>query len=116
MKGIALLFVVPVLIAACPLIAILFLRRARVIRDSSVLAIITTLLTTALGFGTAILSTVFCASTMADMMPNDDSKCLTGPLIFLPMGLLFTGIAFLVGLVLTIQSFRQRLSGAPLHK
>lgn len=107
---------VPFLIAACPLIAFLFLRRLRVIRKSFALTLVTTLLTTALSLGTTFLSIVFCANAMAAKMPDDGAKCVTGAVMFLPIGLVLTVITFLIGLVLTVQSFRLQLSDAPLHK
>lgn len=54
-----LLFVVPFLIAACPVIAILFLMRMKIIPESFALTLTATLLTTALGLGTTFLSIVF---------------------------------------------------------
>lgn len=107
-----LLFLISLLIAACPVIAILFLMRMKIIRESFALTLTATLLTTALGLGTTVLSIVFCASAMADGGPT----CVTGAVMFLPIGLLSTAITFSIGLVSTIESFRQRLSDAPLHR
>ena len=94
-------FVVPLVVAALPLLIVIRLAKLQQVRGSVWLLAASTVVGTGVGFLTSGLAVLICGNALAYGMPGDGAKCVTGAAIFLPIGILFTILAFLMGLYLT---------------
>ncbi|WP_373511282.1 hypothetical protein, partial [Persicitalea sp.] len=77
------------------------LARLPQVRRSVWLLAASTVVSAGLGFLTTGLAVMICGSTMAYGISGNGAKCVTGAVIFLPIGIFFTILAFGVGLYCT---------------
>jgi hypothetical protein len=92
----------PTLVAAAPLLALLGVTRLRPVRESASLTALTTLGGGLMGCACTAMAIVLCANGLAQGMPANEPKCVTGAAVFLPIGVIFTVLALVTGIYLTI--------------
>jgi hypothetical protein len=90
-------------IAASPLLGVVPLLNLPWDKQSAWCTAFATLGVGLLGGGSALLAVFICASGLVRAMPGDGPKCVTGAAVFFPVGVLFTFIAFLIGLRFTLR-------------
>lgn len=92
----------PTLVAAAPLGAIGGLLRLRPVTRSAGWLALATVLVGVVGCVSTGLAVLLCANSLAEGMPAQAPKCVTGAAVFLPLGLAFTCAAVCGGGVRTI--------------
>ncbi|PJJ60645.1 hypothetical protein CLV45_2074 [Hymenobacter chitinivorans DSM 11115] len=100
--GLLLTLLLPTLVAAFPLVGIITTNRLRPIRQSALLTGLNTVAWGIIGCVSTALAVMLCANGLAQGMPAGEAKCVTGAAVFLPVGGLFTLLALLTGVALTI--------------
>ena len=96
-------FVLPLVVAMFPLLALIGLTRLRMIRRSAPLIALSTIGTALSGFISSGLAILICAGALAKSMQGDGPKCVIGATVFLPIGGIFMFITVITGFYLTIQ-------------
>ncbi len=89
---------VPLLVASLPLLVLLGISRLRIIRASTPLLGLAILGSLTIGYLSSGLAVLLCANALSDGMHGSGPKCVTGAIIFLPIGGLFTLATLLLGL------------------
>jgi hypothetical protein len=92
----------PTLVAAAPLLALVGITQLRPVKRSASLTALTTLGGGLMGCTCTVLAIVLCANSLAQGMPANEPKCVTGAAVFLPIGVIFTLLALVTGICLTI--------------
>ena len=106
-KGVS-VFIIPLLITGFPLTLFLFLRQLNRIRQSTELTAVAAAVSTFIGWWTPFGGTMICAGLLASGMPDNRPKCVTGAVLFLPVGYLITGVTLVIGLIVTVQMLLNR--------
>ena len=96
------IFIVPMLLAMFPLLALIGLTRLRVVERSALLIALSTIGTTLSGFLSSGLAIVICAGALAKSMQGEGPKCVIGATVFLPVGGFFMIITLIIGIYLTV--------------
>ena len=102
--------VLPLVIAAFPLLAFTGLSRIRLVWESTPLLGLATLGSVLSGCLSSGLAVLLCARGLSYGMHGDGPKCVTGAVIFFPIGGFFTLLTLLIGLYKTGQKRSVRLS------
>lgn len=93
--------VLPLVVAAFPLLAFTGLSRFQLIRESTPLIGLATLASVLSGCLSSGLAVLLCAGGLAYGMQGNGPKCVTGAVIFFPIGGFFTLLTLLIGLYRT---------------
>ncbi|QMU29768.1 hypothetical protein [Adhaeribacter radiodurans] len=97
---------VPLIISGLPLISILTLSRIKNIKESFVLTAITTIIAVLIGFATPIYACLVSAKGLLQNQSVNQSNCVTGSAIFLPIGVLMTISALVLGVNNGISTYK----------
>lgn len=101
------IFVIPLIISAIPLLIMVGIYKFQKEINSYLLILGFSLLTLFIGFVTPFYAIIFCANALAQNMPNDKPKCVTGASVFLLVGFTFTFITFILAIVCCINSYKK---------
>jgi hypothetical protein len=96
------------LVAASPLLGLVAVTRLPSLRKSAWRTAFATLGSGFVGCVSTMAAVFICASSLAQTMPGDGPKCVTGAGIFLPIGAFVTCIALLTGVVMTLNRVNQQ--------
>lgn len=102
--------ILPLLITLLPLILIWTLNKITFVKSSFRFTLLTMVVSMAIGFFTPFYAMTICAEGLVQSMPDDQSKCLTGAVIFLPIGILITMIAFAIGCYYCVKTYRKGMA------
>jgi hypothetical protein len=106
--GLPLTLITTMLLAASPLLGLVAVTRLPALRKSAWRTAFATLGAGLVGCVSTMAAVFICASGLAQSMPGNGPKCVTGAGIFLPIGALFTCIALLTGVVMTLSRTSQQ--------
>lgn len=93
---------IPLIITAVPLVLLAFLTQLKASSQSVWLTGLSAIASTAIGLVTPFVGTFICMGILASNMPDDHPKCVTGAVMFIPVGYFFTGLTLLIGIGLTV--------------
>lgn len=93
---------VPTLVAAIPLVVLVAVLWLRPVKRSVALTAAATVGVGLLGGACTVLAIGLCAHFLAQGMPANEPKCVTGAAVFLPFGAMVTLLALLLGISVTI--------------
>jgi len=102
-------------VAAVPLIGLIAVSQLDSVKYSASSTALATFGAGLTGCASTILAIFICAAGLAQSMQGEGPKCVTGAAVFLPVGAIFTMVALLVGVCLTISRAiqKQKLAGQP---
>lgn len=89
---------VPLVVASLPLVVFTGISRLRFIRASTPLLGLATLCSLLIGYLSSGLAVLLCANALSDGMHSSGANCVTGAIIFFPIGGFFSLMTLLLGL------------------
>jgi hypothetical protein len=96
------------LLAASPLLGLVAVTRLPSFRKSAWRTAFATLGAGLIGCVSTMAAVFTCASGLAQSMPGEGARSVTGAGIFLPIGALFTCTALLTGVIMTLNRTNQQ--------
>ena len=93
----------PTLVAATPFLAFIAVLWLYPVKQSAALTAAATVGVGLLGGACTVLAIGLCAHFLAQGMPANEPNCVTGAAVFLPIGAIFTLLALLLGIGVTIR-------------